>query len=129
MSQKKTWEISGLSLDLDLENADVMERYEQAFEKMSAEEKALPKDGKKSDWIRAYCKLYRDLYDRIFGEQISDKIFADVPVSAAEYEEIYDQFLTFVRGQIVASAERRAERLSKYFPNRAQKRAAEKSRK
>lgn len=125
MSQNKTapaWEISGISLPLDLENADIMERYENAFEVMAEEEKKLPKDGKQSAMIRAYCKLYRDLYDRIFGAGTSEKIFADIPTSAGAYEEIYEKFLDFVREQTVHAAERRAERLGKYRPNREQRR-------
>lgn len=118
------WDINGLSLPIDLEDADVMERYENAFEQMQQEELSVPKDGKTSARIRAYCKLYRDLYDRIFGEGTSDKIFAGQPTSAAVYEDVYDSFLTCVREQTANAAERRAERINKYRPaNREQKHA------
>ena len=42
----KIWEINGISLELDLEDADVMERLENAFETMKNDESAVPKDGK-----------------------------------------------------------------------------------
>lgn len=129
MSQiTKTWEINGLSLPIDLEDADVMERYENAFALMSEAEKSIPKDGKASARIRAYCQMYRDLYDRIFGDGTSEKIFAGQPTSAAVYEDVYDSFLSCVREQTVRAAERRAERIGKYRPaNREQKRAVSKS--
>lgn len=130
MSQNKTdrgtdrWEINGLSLSLDLEDAAAMERYEQAFDKLSDAEKLLPKDGRHSAVIRAYCKLYRDLYDCIFGEGTAEQIFAGQPESASVYDDVYDSFLEYVRKQTAAAAERRAARLSKYRPNREQKRTA-----
>lgn len=124
MSQKTTgtvstgWEISGITLTLDLENADDVERYENAFEKMAAEEAQIAKDSKKSVQIRAYCTLYRNLFDNIFGAGTSDKIFADMPMNAAAYEDVYDSFLDYVRGQTAAAAKRRADRFSKYTPKK-----------
>ena len=128
MSQnQKVWEINGLSLELDLDDADVMERYEKAFDVMSAEEKALPKDGKGSEQIRAYCAMFRHLYDNIFGEGTSEKIFKGVPTSASAYDDIYFSFLDAVKKIKTATIQSRAERLAKYRPaNRQQKRAAAK---
>lgn len=116
------WEINGQSLELDLDNADNMERYENAFEKMSEEEKNVPKDGKQSVRIRAYCQLFVNLYDRIFGEGTSEKIFKNVPVSITAYDEVYLSFLDFVRNQMSEIALKRAERRTKYLPNRATRR-------
>lgn len=121
MSQK-IWEINGLSLELDLEDADCMERYENAFDKMSEEEKQLPKDGKSSVQIRAYCRLFRDLYDRLFGEGTSEKIFKGIPDNTDVYDEVYYSFLDFVTAQKVASKTKRNEKLSKYRGNRRQRR-------
>ncbi len=126
MSQKN-WEINGISLHLDLEDVEILERYENAFDAMAEEEKKLPKDGKASDRVRAYCEMYRHLYDKIFGDGTADKIFAGKPMNAAVYDEVYDSFLEFVREQLVAAAKHRGERLNKYRPNRAQKRAAAKA--
>lgn len=128
MSQNnlKVWEINGISLPLDLEDADVMERYENAFDAMAAEEKQIPKDGRRSAVYRAYCGLYRNLFDRIFGEGTADKVFAGQPVSAAVYETAYASFLDFARAQTAAAAERRNAMLLKYQPNRAEKRTAKK---
>lgn len=125
MSQK-IWEINGLSLELDLEDADCMERYENAFDKMSEEEKQVSKDGKASVRIRAYCRLFRDLYDRIFGEGTSEKIFRDIPDNTDLYDEIYFKFLDFVTTQKNAAVEAKAEKMTKYRPNRQQRRSLKK---
>jgi hypothetical protein len=125
MSQK-TWEINGVSLPLDLEDADAMERYERAFEEMAAEEKQLPKDGRNSERIRAYCNLFRRLYDRIFGDGTAERIFKDTPTSAVAYDDVYYQFLAFIREQTVQAARQRAERLEKYRPNRKMRRSTSK---
>lgn len=122
-----TWEINGLSLELDLDDADNMERYENAFELMAKEEMEMPKDGRHSGRIRAYCQLFHRLYDRIFGEGTSEQIFDGVKQSIKTYDEIYLSFLKFVQAQMVSAAQERAEWRSKYFPNREQRRAASKA--
>lgn len=122
----KIWEINGCEFSLDLEDADAVERYENAFEAMSAEENEIPKDGRQSEKIRAYCKLYERLFDRIFGDGTSEKIFKDCPVNTSVYDDVYFDFLNFVRNQTLNSAKQRAEKLSKYRPNREQRRAAKK---
>lgn len=124
---RKIWEINGLSLELDLEDVETLERYEDAFAKMAEDEKAIPKEGKKSAVIRAYCEMYRRLYDRLFGEGTSDKIFADTRLNAEAYENVYFSFLEFAHNQADLSSKRKAEMLMKYKPqNRQQRRAVKK---
>ncbi len=125
MSQK-TWEINGKSFELDLTDADTVERYENAFENMEAAEKLIPKDGKASERIRACCGLFKKLFDTIFGEGTSDQVFEGVPTSISAYEEIYYSFLDFAHAQFEADTKQRAERLTKYTPNRKQRRAKKK---
>lgn len=120
MSQK-TWEINGLSLELDMEDAEVQERYENAFEQMAEEEKTIEKDGKMSEFTRSYCNLFIRLYDRIFGEGTSEEIFAGVPVSITRYMEIYEDFLEFVGRQVSDANAHIKEKLAKYRPNRQQR--------
>ena len=126
MSQK-IWEINGLSLELDLEDVETLERYEDAFAEMAEKEKSIPKDGKKSEIIRAYCELYHHLYDRLFGEGTSDKIFAGVRLNAEAYDNVYFSFLEFAHNQVTLSSERKAKALMRYKPqNRQQRRAVKK---
>lgn len=122
----KIWEINGQNLELDMENADVQERYENAFEKLSEEENQIKKDGKMSEFTRSYCNLFVRLYDRIFGEGTSEKIFAGIPVSISRYIEIYDSFLEFIKQQTDDTNANIAKKVAKYRPNRQQRRSKKK---
>ena len=125
MSQKK-WQINGKEFELDLTDADAVERYENAFEDMADAEKLIPKDGKASERIRACCSLFEKLFDTIFGEGTSEQIFEGVPTSISAYEEIYLSFLDFAQAQFEADTKQRSARLAKYTPNRKQRRAKKK---
>lgn len=122
----KIWEINSLKLELDMEDADVQERYENAFEKLSEEENQIKKDGKMSEFTRSYCNMFVRLYDRIFGEGTSEKIFAGIPVSISRYIEIYDSFLEFVKQQTDDVNANIAKKIAKYRPNRQQRRSKKK---
>lgn len=112
------WEMNGIALTIDLENADDAERYETAFEQMAAEEAQIAKESRKSAQIRGYCMMYKHLFDNIFGAGTSDRLFAETPMNAAAYEDVYDSFLDYVRGQTAAAAKRRTERFGKYLPKK-----------
>lgn len=120
----KLWEINGISLPLDLSDADVMARYEDAFEAMKQDETDIPRGGRASERIRGYCRMYRNLYDRLFGEGTAERIFDGLPTSSEVYESVYASFLTFVTAQAEEIARRRAEVFNKYSPSREQRRAA-----
>lgn len=122
----KIWDINNLKLELDMEDANVQERYENAFEKMSEEEKQVKKEGKLSEFTRAYCELFTRLFDRIFGEGTSEKIFEGVPVSIPKYMEIYDSFLEFAKHQQENINASMAKIVAKYRPNRQQRRSKKK---
>lgn len=124
MSQgnNKVWEINGLSLELDLSDADVVERYENAFDKMKTAEQAIPKDGKTSERIRATCKMFYDLFEALFDEETADKIFKDTPTSIPEYIAVYENFLTFAVAQRDTNQNYLAGVITKYAPNRKQRR-------
>ena len=120
----KIWEINGISLELDLEDADVMERLENAFETMKNDESAVPKDGKASTRIRAYRAMFRNLFSNIFGNDETEKIFKGVPTNSSAYDDVYISFLEFINAQKDDIARAKSEKLERYRPNRQQKRAA-----
>lgn len=120
----KIWEINGISLELDIEDADVMERLENAFETMKNDESAVPKDGKASTRIRAYCAMFRNLFSNIFGIEETEKIFKGVPTNSSAYDDVYISFLEFINTQKDDIARAKSEKLERYRPNRQQKRAA-----
>lgn len=122
----KYWKIKGLSLAFDNLDAVFMKRYEKAVDLMIEEINTIPKDGKASDYIIAYCQVFRNLFDRIFEEGVSEKIFSGVPVNIESYNEIYENFLSFVQECNAEQAKKQVELFSKYAPNRQQRRAAKK---
>ncbi len=121
MSQKK-WQINGKEFELDLTDADVVQRYEDAFTDMDIAERLIPKDGKTSDRIRACCNLFKKLFDTLFGAGTSEQLFDGVPTSISAYEDIYYSFLDFAKAQFEEDAKQRAARLTKYVPQRRLKR-------
>lgn len=126
MSQVNTiWEVNGYSYELDLQDAETAEIYEEAFAKMEDEEKAMPKDGKPSEQIRAYCKLFENLYDRLFGEGSGKNILGG-KANTRICNDVYSDFLNFVATQKQATIDQQNSLINKYSPNRAQRRAAAK---
>ena len=114
-----TWEINGVSLEFDIEDADNAEKYQKAFEKFGETEKIITSSEINSaDFIREYCKMFRNLYDDIFGEGTSDKIFSKIKDNSRKYDEIYAQFVDFISGQSLKAAERRSKLAEKYSPKR-----------
>lgn len=126
MSQVNTkWEINGKAYELDLQDAETAELYEEVFEQLGKEEKTLPKDGKPSVRIRAYWQLFVNLFDRLFGEGSGIAIVGE-KANVRICNEVYDDFLAFVSKQKQDSVDYQNSIVSKYSPNRAQRRAAAK---
>lgn len=116
------WSINGHTFYLDVQDAEVAENYEAAFAKMAEEEKALPKEGKHSEIIHAYCRMFRNLFCNLFGEGADIKIIGEKD-NTRTATQAYESFLEFVSNQqndIVATQNRVVTRFS---PNRAQRRA------
>ena len=123
MSQNEltTWDINGVSLELDIDDIDDLERYERAFKQMGEAAKQIPKDGTASEITKAYCKTFYDMYDCIFGSGTAEKIHSK-KYSAKECETVYASFLAFVSAQRDARNAAR-EQIARYLPqNRAQRR-------
>lgn len=124
-SSATTWNINGHSFHIDLQDVDATERYEAAFEKMGEEEKSIPQEGKASVRLRAYCTMFRNLFDNLFGPGSADKIFGTTN-NAKIMTEVYEDFLNFVDGQQAAAVEVQNRIVTRFSPNRAQRREAAK---
>ncbi|MBO5568824.1 MAG: hypothetical protein J6A79_07850 [Clostridia bacterium] len=124
MSQINTnWEINGNAYPLNMQDVDDAAKYEAAFDAMAEEERAIPKDGRLSDLLRAKADLYRNLFDRLFGNGASLEIFGERNDLTA-MDDIYEQFLTFVSKQVDEAKARQSSIIERFSPNRAQRRAA-----
>ena len=120
------WTINDLTFNLDMHDVAVMERYEKAFETMEEQEKKIPVDGKASVRSRMYCDLFRNLFDNIFGEGTADTIFGS-RYKVKESIETYESFLEFVSNQQAGIEETTNRLVTRFTPNRAQRRAAAKN--
>ena len=120
----KIWTYGETSLTLDMADAATVERYEDAFDQLAKEAAALPKDGRASARIRAYCAMYRRLFDRLFGEGTADVLFRDIPDNTDRYDEVYGAFLQFIAAQTAAitkQKEERAAQIRRFLPDRSRK--------
>lgn len=116
------WSINGHSFVLDMQDAETTERYEAAFAQMEKNEKTLPKDGKHSEIIHAYCGMFRRLFLAMFGEAADVKIMGEKD-NARTAIEAYESFLEFVSGQKETIVETQNRVITRFSPNRAQRRA------
>lgn len=109
----KYWKINGVSLFFDTADLESMERYEKAFDIMTETAKQESSGRSAVEAIRFYCQAHRNLYDFIFGEGTAEKIFADVPLNTDAYDDIFEEFLAFIRNQNAENSRRRSERFDK----------------
>ena len=117
------WEINGNKLHFDANDAEDAERFEDAIDKLSKEEK-FARVGKSSEIIRKYCNCFKNFFDTLFGKGTSAKI--GLKDNARICNEIYEDFLLFVKRQ-KENNENFASRLSSYTGNRQQRRSISKS--
>lgn len=113
------FEINSVLLHFDAEDADEMEKLENAYSLMNEVEQELAnlKKQKKvsgSALIRGYCKMYRDFFDFVFGDGTADKIFKNQKMKAEIHENAYIAFLDALFMQKAASADKKLERWRKY---------------
>lgn len=107
------WKWNDTELEIDLEDADFQEKYEKAFDNMAAEEEKLKKVGKYSELTRAYCEMFERLFDDIFGEGTSNKLF-NGKKNIRVTDECYDSFLTVCKKDAAAATKRKTSMYTKY---------------
>ena len=69
------WKWNDVELEIDMDDVEFLERYEKVFESIEPREKNLEKVGKISEITREYCLLFYDIFDGIFEEGTSEKLF------------------------------------------------------
>lgn len=124
MSQ--TWKINNLELEFDIFDLENSEKYEKAFEEMIAEEKAIKRDGKMSEFIRSYCDMYYHLFENLFGKETADKMCKRY--NSNEWEHVYGSFLDYIQSQNNEAQKVRASIVNR-SANRATRRANQKKKK
>lgn len=124
MSQ--TWKINNLELEFDIFDLENSEKYEKAFEQMSAEEKTIKRDGKMSEFIRSYCDMYYHLFESLFGDKTADNLCKRY--NSNEWEQVYGSFLDYIQSQNNDAQKMRASIVNR-SANRATRRANQKKKK
>lgn len=119
------WSINGQEYELDLNDLETCERYEAAFAKVIEQEKALPKDGVMSRFIRAEVSMHRELYDNLFGKGAGIAILGE-KMNLAYCRQIYLKFLDFVSAQQRFNNEFRSEISARFSAARVKERDGKK---
>lgn len=111
-----------VEVEIDMADYDFQVKYEKAFEQMQEEEKALQKTGKNSEITKGYCEMFNHLFDNILGEGVSEKLFGG-KYNTLTTDWVYGEFLEICSTQVKSNNAERTKIVSKYRPNRAQRRA------
>lgn len=112
--------IRGVDFDIDILDADVMERLEDAAEKIQkrvAEEKA-KKYKKNSEFIRVFNGLTEKFIDEVLGEGSSELIFGGSQ-NMMEHMEAYNGIFAAKEEAMSAVTEFTETFQNTYSPNRA----------
>ena len=127
MSQK--WSYNNIEFEVDLQDADFAEKYEKAFERMGQDEKKVQKAGTNSELIRGYCSLFHNLFDDIYGEGTSKRLF-EGKVNAGMCDVAYSSFIEACKRCNDEAVQRRGQLISRYEPqqNRQQRRNQQRNR-
>lgn len=69
------WKFGGLEAEIDLTDADFMERLEEAQRQLEYSSKNTLKVGKKSEIIRSQCACFDAFFNTLFGENASELMY------------------------------------------------------
>lgn len=117
------WKWNNVELEIDMEDADFLEKYEKAFDVMGLQEEKLQKTGSQSAIVKEYCNMFYRLFDDIFGEGTGDKLF-DGKKNVRACEECYMSFIAECKKGVLEANKRKNAMMNKFKPNREQRRAA-----
>ena len=115
-----TFKYNGIDYELDLSDADVMERLENAFYALQKAGDDEPKDGRLSALIRYQVNAFRRFFDAVFGDGTAESMFG----KSNNYEiavKAYTDFCDSVRLARLEQERRFDSILSKYSPKRVKK--------
>ena len=110
--------INGVELDFNLYDADVVERYEEANDKVIEMDTPESTKGKRmSEIIKYRCMIVEEFFDHVFGEGTSEKLFGgkkDLQIHVDAFKTACDYVVQFSNSMIMKS--------QKYSSDRAQRR-------
>lgn len=126
MSQTKTkkesiFEFNGHEYFFDPTDIECIERFHEALDQMSIDEKKVPKTGMTLDIAKANAVVYENFFIHVFGENCLQEMF-NGRRSINLYYDAYFAFLDYWKAE---NARIEGKALN-YNPNRAARRAAKK---
>ena len=117
------WKWNDVELEIDMEDYDFLQKYEKAFDVMGVKEEELKKTGTRSGIVKEYCDMFYRLFDDIFGDGTGEKLFLGER-NVRICEECYTDFIAECQKCVLEANKRKNAMMSKFKPNRAQRRAA-----
>lgn len=109
------WKWNDVELEIDMEDVDFQKKYEVAFNVMAEDENKLQQAGSISGFSESYCGMYFKLFDGIFGEGTSEKLFKGKR-NIGKVEDCYDSFIQTCAKDVMEINKRRSKRIAKYRP-------------
>ncbi len=116
MENSYIWTINGCEFEIDMEEADTVERYLSALKILENSQNIETKIG--SEKIRAYCRIFREFYDAFLGDGTSEKLFAGINDNSRKYDEIFESLLDIISRQRAESEGRMSKISQRYAPKR-----------
>lgn len=105
--------------NLDVGDAEIMERYENAIDKVSSAMSAMQTNGKRrSELIREQCTAVFECFNEIFGEGTDKKVFGE----KTNLTVCINAFEQLIKAVNKADADLANQIKSQYSPNRQQRR-------
>jgi len=115
--------IRNVELDFDFNDADDMEKLENAIEKTQKDLNNIKTDGKKaSEIIRETCKSIFDCFNKVFGDGTDKKIFGE-KTNLNTCKEAFEDLINARLEQETQFTEEMNNIEKKYSPNRATRRS------
>ena len=87
------YKVMGVDVEMDFLDADFMERFENAYEKMESTVENVSPTAKTSELIRSKCKAMKTFMIDVFGEEKHKEMFGDkqsIALYVQASNEIYE---------------------------------------
>jgi len=113
------WKFNNSEFEIDVTDADFLDKVEEAGNFADTEQKKVRKVGKTSDIIREQCSVFYRYFDMVLGSGSGEKIFAGKS-SIALCNQAVDSFIGFIAADINHAKESSNALMNKYKPNKPQ---------
>lgn len=115
MTDFYTWNINGVSIPFDMEDAETAQKYQDAASILGrfGNSDTLSNEAER---IRADCTVIRSFFAAVFDVETADAIFQDVPDNRRKYLDVFESFVAFAYRQSINAAQRMLRIQKQYVP-------------